>query len=198
MNVLVIVAHPRESSLTIQLAKRFIEGLEAGGHCGDILDLYRDEFDPVLREADEPDWNASKQQYSPVVQKEIHRMNSYDGLAFIFPLWWWSMPAIMKGYIDRVWNYSNAYGPGGSLPHQHISWISLAGAPVERFEKRGYDQMMRHYFNVGLADYCGIPSSSFHLLYETIKQPDVLYCEWDSHVFQLGKEFGTVNELTLS
>ncbi|PTX47244.1 flavodoxin-like protein [Melghirimyces profundicolus] len=97
----------------------------------------------------------------------MERMKKHDGLAFVFPLWWWSMPAMLKGYIDRVWNDGFAYGPN-KLQHEHVLWISLAGAPIERFEKRRYNTMIDHYFNIGLADYCGIPNSKIKLLYETI------------------------------
>ncbi|MFB5661108.1 NAD(P)H oxidoreductase [Alteribacillus sp. HJP-4] len=168
MKVLTIAAHPRKDSLTFSTLHRFVQGLKDAGHETEVLDLYRSGFDPVLREADEPNWTASNQHFSPEVEREIKRMNQHDALAFIFPLWWWSMPAIMKGYIDRVWNYGVAYGPN-KLAHEHVLWISLAGAPVERFQKRKYDKMMEHYFNVGLADYVGIPSSKFELFYETIK-----------------------------
>ncbi|SDJ83730.1 NAD(P)H oxidoreductase [Sediminibacillus albus] len=170
MKVLTIVTHPRTDSLTFTAAQRFTEGLEAAGHTTETVDLYRIGFQPVLGEADEPDWSADSQHFSPEVEAEIERVKQYDGLAFVFPLWWWSMPAMLKGYIDRVWNYGFAYGPG-RLEHERVLWLSLAGAPIERFEKRKYDQMMSHYFNIGLADYCGIKHSSFELFYKTI-HPD--------------------------
>ncbi|WP_026701923.1 NAD(P)H oxidoreductase [Salibacterium aidingense] len=169
MKVLTVIAHPRRDSLTFAAANCFIEGLREAGHETEVLDLYRTNFNPMLWEADEPDWLAASQQYSPEVEWEMERMTRQDGLAFVFPLWWWSMPAVMKGYIDRVWNYGFAYG-SGKLTHQHVLWLTLAGAPVERFEKRGYDKMIDHYFNGGLADYCGISSSNVKMLYETIRE----------------------------
>ncbi|MDA8352953.1 MAG: NAD(P)H oxidoreductase [Firmicutes bacterium] len=168
MNVLTVVSHPRVDSLTFQVAHRLIAGLKAKGHQTELLDLYRSGFNPVLWEADEPEWTADNQRYSSEVEREIDRMKNHDGLAFVFPLWWWSMPAMLKGYIDRVWNYGFAYGPK-KLPHQQVLWLSLAGAPIERFEKRRYHSMIDHYFNVGLADYCGIPNSKVELFYETIE-----------------------------
>ncbi|SFM33891.1 NAD(P)H dehydrogenase (quinone) [Gracilibacillus orientalis] len=189
MKILSIVTHPRQDSLTFTIANRMIEGLQDAGHEVDVLDLYRSDFDPVLKEADEPDWGADQQQFSARVHQEMERMKQYDGLAFVFPLWWWSMPALLKGYIDRVWNYSFAYGPG-KLPHQHVLWLSLAGAPIERFTKRKYDQMMTHYFNVGLADYCGIGSSKFELLYETIKEEPGYMEQWLEKAYELGLNYG--------
>ncbi|MBO8172587.1 MAG: NAD(P)H oxidoreductase [Bacillaceae bacterium] len=168
MKVLTVVTHPRTNSLTFEVANHLVRGLKDAGHETEVLDLYRSGFNPVLWEEDEPDWSAADQQYSPEVEAEIERMKKHDGLAFIFPLWWWSMPALLKGYIDRVWNYGFAYGPN-KLHHQYVLWLSLAGAPIERFQKREYDNMITHYFNAGLADYCGIPHSRVELFYETIR-----------------------------
>ncbi|WP_062049128.1 NAD(P)H oxidoreductase [Bacillus sp. JCM 19034] len=188
MKILTVITHPREDSLTFTVAKRFVEGLKDAGHETETLDLYRSHFDPVLWEKDEPKWFSHEQKFSPKVEIEMERLNKVDALAFVFPLWWWSMPAKMKGYIDRVWNYGFAYGPN-KLKHQHVLWLSLAGAPIERFTKRKYDQMMEHYFNVGLADYCGIASSKFHLLYETINPQQGYMENWLNESYQLGLNF---------
>ncbi|MFD2656384.1 NAD(P)H oxidoreductase [Gracilibacillus thailandensis] len=189
MKVLTIVTHPRQDSLTFTVAKRMMAGLQDAGHEVDVLDLYRSDFDPILKEVDEPDWSTDQQQFSERVHQEMDRLKQYDGLAFVFPLWWWSMPALLKGYIDRVWNYSFAYGPG-KLPHQHVLWLSLAGAPIERFTKRKYDQMITHYFNVALADYCGIGTSRFELLYETIKEKPENMEQWLKKAYELGLRYG--------
>ncbi|WP_199620753.1 NAD(P)H oxidoreductase [Paenibacillus alkalitolerans] len=189
MNVLTVVSHPRTNSLTFAVADRFVQGLHDAGHETEVLDLHRSGFNPVLWEADEPDWSASEQQYSPEVEKEIERMKKHDALAFIFPLWWWSMPAMLKGYIDRVWNYGFAYGPN-KLHHQHVLWLSLAGAPIERFTKRQYDNMINHYFNVGLADYCGIPNSKVELLYETVVGTEPGHIDrWMTRAYNLGLNY---------
>lgn len=185
MKVLTVVTHPRKDSLTFKVTESFVQGLRNAGHETEILDLYRSDFSPVLWEEDEPEWSADIQQYSPVVETEMERMKRHDALAFVFPLWWWSMPAMLKGYIDRVWNYGFAYGPK-KLDHQKVLWLSLAGAPVERFEKRQYDKMMTHYFNVGLADYCGIPNSQFELFYETIKEQPGYMEAWLTRAYNLG------------
>lgn len=168
MNILTVVTHPRKESLTFAVAHRFIQGLQDAGHETEVLDLYRSGFDPVLIETDEPVWTAENQRFSPEVETEMERMKRHDALAFVFPLWWWNMPALLKGYIDRVWNYGFAYG-SSRLPHQRVLWLTLAGAPIERFEKRRYDEMITYFFNVGLAEYCGIPHSDVELFYETIR-----------------------------
>lgn len=110
MNVLTVVSHPRTNSLTFAVAGRFIQGLEESGHEAELLDLHRIGFNPVMWEADEPDWSNPTKRYSPEVEAEMERMKRHDALAFVFPVWWFGMPAMLKGYIDRVWNQGFVYG----------------------------------------------------------------------------------------
>jgi len=166
MNVLTVVCHPRTTSLTFAVARQFVDGLTAGGNQTEVLDLHRSGFDPVLREVDEPNWSEEAQTFSKEVEDEIERMRRHDALAFVFPVWWWGMPAMLKGYIDRVWNFGWAYG-GHSLPHRRVVWLALAGSGREAFIEWGFDREMVHYFDVCLARYCGIADSRVEVLYET-------------------------------
>ena len=125
MKLLVVVAHPRKDSLTWEIVTRFIEGLTETGHVYEIVDLYTEKFNPVLYPQDEPDWDNPDKVYSKEVLYEMERIQSSDGMVFIFPVWWYSVPAIMKGYIDRVWNHGFAYG-SQKLPIQKIRWIALS------------------------------------------------------------------------
>ncbi|WP_028776547.1 NAD(P)H oxidoreductase [Shimazuella kribbensis] len=167
MKVLTVVSHPRKDSLTFAVAERFEQGLKDAGHETEIVDLHRIGFDPVLREADEPDWFKVEQKYSPEVEREIARMKNHDALAYIFPLWWYSMPAMMRGYIERVWNYGFAYG-NSKLHHERVLWLTLAAAGLKDLKKRDYDKMIEHQLNVGLAEYVGIKKSKVAYLYETL------------------------------
>lgn len=167
MKVLTVVSHPRADSLTFEVANRFVQGLVEAGHEYELLDLHGIEFDPVLREADEPDWANAKQTYSPVVENEIQRMKEHDAIAFVFPVWWWHLPAMLKGYIDRVWNSGFAYG-ANRLHHQHVLWIGLAGVSNEQMMKRNYGEMMADLLNKGIAGYCGVSDSKVAYLNETL------------------------------
>lgn len=188
MKVLTVITHPRENSLTFKIAESFIQGLKDAGHQVEILDLYRANFDPLLWEKDEPNWHATQQDYSFEVQSEMKRMEQNDGLAFVFPIWWWSMPAMMKGYIDRVWNYGFAYGLK-KLNHERVLWLGLIGASQERLIKRKYDEMITRYFNVGLADFCGISNSQLELFYETNKQKSEYMEQWLNRAYHLGLNY---------
>ncbi|CAM4279235.1 NAD(P)H oxidoreductase [Paenibacillus tarimensis] len=189
MRVLSVVSHPRKESLTFKVADRFVQGLTEAGHDYEILDLHRNGFDPVLKGVDEPDWSATEQTFSPQVETEIRRMKEHDALAFIFPVWWWHLPAMLKGYIDRVWNNGFAYG-ANQLHHQHVLWIGLAGVSEEQMKKRNYDESITHLLNVGIADYCGITNSRVEFLYETMNSAAEHHELLLNQAYQLGLNYG--------
>ncbi|MFD0698429.1 NAD(P)H oxidoreductase [Paenibacillus sp. GCM10027628] len=188
MKVLTVVSHPRNDSFTFAVARRFEQGLKDAGHETEILDLYQIGFDPALREADEPDWSNEKKRYSSEVEAEIERMKRHEALAYIFPIWWYAMPAMLKGYIDRVWNYGFAYG-SNRLNHRRILWLGLAGAPAEHFEKRQYDKMIAHHLNIGYAGYAGIENSKLELFYETLDAKPGHLEELLNQAYNLGLAF---------
>ncbi|MEC0331748.1 NAD(P)H oxidoreductase [Paenibacillus macerans] len=173
MKILTVVSHPRVNSLTFAVADRFIQGLTYAGHETELLDLHRSGFNPVMWEADEPDWSSNRKIYSPEVEAEMERMKNHDALAFIFPIWWYNLPAMLKGYIDRVWNDGFAYG-SNKLHHKRVLWLGLGGAPQEDFEKRKYDKMLSQLLNTANAEYCGISNSKVEILYDTLdSRPEI-------------------------
>ncbi|PTM58212.1 NAD(P)H oxidoreductase [Desmospora activa] len=192
MKILTVVSHPRTNSFTFAIAHRFEQGLKDAGHETEILDLHRSGFNPVLWEEDEPDWSNENKRYSPEVETEIERMKRHEGLAYIFPIWWYSMPAMLKGYLDRVWNYGFAYG-SNQLHHKQILWLGLAAASLEHFEKREYDKMMRRNLNVGFANYAGIENSKVEILYETLAEKQEHREELLNQAYHLGLSYSNLN-----
>lgn len=163
----VVWAHPRTESLTATVASDVTQVLRGSGLTVEVSDLYRSGFDPVLREPDEPDWNNLDKQYSPEVMAASSREGGAAAVVFVFPVWWYSMPAILKGHIDRVWNHGIFYGGGRRTGLPIVRWIALAGDTQHQYEKRGYDTMMAHHLNVGIAGFCGVEDSRLELLYNT-------------------------------
>ena len=84
VQVLVVMAHPRPDSLTGQIAKAVIEGLQAAGHETELADLYAEGFDPLIQPADEPDQTINNKIYSEAVQSEIKRLERNQGLFWSF------------------------------------------------------------------------------------------------------------------
>lgn len=188
MNVLVVVSHPRKDSLTFQVAQRFAQGLTEAGHSYEILDLHGIGFDPILREMDEPDYTQENQVFSPEVETEMARLKKHDAVAFVFPLWWWHLPAMLKGYVDRVMNNGFAYG-ANKLPHQQILWIALSGVTEEQMHKRNYGQSITNLLNVGISDYCGVSQSRVEFLYETLESKPEHYEALLNHAHHLGLNY---------
>jgi NAD(P)H dehydrogenase (quinone) len=140
------------------------------GHTIEWADLAREQFDPVLREADEPDWADPAKIYSEEVQREMRRIERNDATVMIFPVFWWSMPALLKGWIDRVWNNGWAYGER-KFPQKRVWMIGVAGSTAEAYAGRGYDSAIQTQMNAGILDYCGIQDRRLHLLYGSIEGP---------------------------
>ncbi|GKU84123.1 NAD(P)H oxidoreductase [Niallia sp. NCCP-28] len=196
MKTLVVVAHPRTNSLTSSLTKKIVEGLAHTGHEYEILDLYAEKFNPLLLPVDEPDFGDPDKIYSKEVQREMERIKKHDAIIFVFPVWWHSIPAILKGYIDRVFNNGFAYGTN-KLPIDKIRWVALAADSRYGFKKRGYQLMMEHHLNIGIADYVGVPDSEIYFLYnslgaDVIGDKDKLNTHFEqihSAAYDIGKDF---------
>jgi NAD(P)H dehydrogenase (quinone) len=171
LKTLLVIAHPRRSSLTGQVADAFSEAAQANGHAIETADLAREQFDPVLRQADEPDWNDPDKVYSEDVRREMQRIERNEATVMVFPVYWWSMPALLKGWIDRVWNNGWAYG-ARKFPQQRVWMIGVAGGLPDSFAKRGYDTAIQTQLDVGILDYCGIAERRLQLLHGSIEGDD--------------------------
>jgi NAD(P)H dehydrogenase (quinone) len=168
MKILLVVAHPRPESLTFHAARAFAEAATENGHEIEWADLVAEKFDPVLREQDEPDWGNAQKTYSDAVLREMARIERNEATVMVFPVWWWSMPAILKGWIDRVWNHGWAYG-GADYPHRRVWMIALGGVKEPDYSKRGYDTAMRTQLETGILSYCQIAEPRLEILYGSLE-----------------------------
>ncbi|MEE6126091.1 NAD(P)H oxidoreductase [Chryseobacterium arthrosphaerae] len=166
----IIWAHPRKDSLTAKIVEAVKKEANNKNFNVTEWEAYSSGFNPVLQTDDEPDWYNTNKQYNAESEALAKELSDKDYLIFIFPIWWYSLPAILKGYIDRVWNYGVFYGNRNihRLPVKAIRWIGLVGSKEASIQKRDYDKYMDYYFNVGLAEYCGIEDSKVKLIYDTI------------------------------
>ncbi|CAN7678870.1 MULTISPECIES: NAD(P)H-dependent oxidoreductase [Duganella] len=133
MNVLIVYAHPEPKSLNGALKDFAVRRLEAAGHAVQVSDLYAmkwkalvdagdvvggpagDRFDPV---ADSRRAYANDLQ-SADIASEQDKLRWADTVIFQFPMWWFSMPAIMKGWVERVYAFGFGYGVG---EHSDVRW----------------------------------------------------------------------------
>jgi NAD(P)H dehydrogenase (quinone) len=126
MNVLMVYAHHEPQSFNAALLARAIEALHGQGHDVQVSDLYAMDFNPVAAHGDftqrrfpdmlqydrEQKFAHEHNAFAPEIQVEIDKLLWSDVLILQFPLWWFSVPAILKGWIDRVFVNGVAYGKG--------------------------------------------------------------------------------------
>jgi NAD(P)H dehydrogenase (quinone) len=101
MKVHVIYAHPLEDSFNAALHTLCVSTLQAAGHEVDDLDLYREGFDPVLSAQDRIEYHDTAINQRRVAGY-VRRLQSADALVLCHPVWNFGWPAILKGYLDRV------------------------------------------------------------------------------------------------
>ncbi|EHJ52937.1 NAD(P)H-dependent oxidoreductase [Streptococcus macacae] len=124
MNILIIYAHPSHQSFNAAILKQIQNNLNSQHHLK-VLDLYAEKFDPVLIFDDQ----HRRRDLDKVAEMEAYRqlISWADHLIFIFPIWWSGMPAILKGFIDRVFASGFAYSYKGKGMVGHLkgktAWI---------------------------------------------------------------------------
>ena len=97
---LVILGHPDPGSFSHAVASRYAEVARANYQMVEIRDLYAMGFDPLLKDIERPQRRPGV--CGPDVRHEIDLIEQSDVIAFVYPLWFGTPPAIIKGYIDRV------------------------------------------------------------------------------------------------
>ncbi len=102
MRVLVVYAHPCPESFVAAVRDASLDALRAAGHEVRLLDLYAMGFDPVLS-ADERRAYHTAGANEAGVPEHLDALRWCEGLLFVYPTWWYGLPAILKGWLDRVW-----------------------------------------------------------------------------------------------
>lgn len=113
MNVQIIYAHLNPSSFNAAILEHVPKRLQKTNYSVTLLDLYKEQFDPVLV------FNKEKKRRDLLHEEETERyrklVKEADTLLFIYPIWRWGMPAILKGCIDRIFGAEFAYKYEGAL-----------------------------------------------------------------------------------
>lgn len=136
MRILVVWAHPLADSYSAALKDRAVTALEASGHQIDLLDLYAEEFDPVLSAQERIDYHEIGPNQANV-ESYVAQLRAAEGLLLIFPTWSFGFPAILTGWLQRVWVPGVAFGlreEGGPiipgiLGIRRVAAITTTGSP---------------------------------------------------------------------
>ncbi|TCQ01033.1 NAD(P)H dehydrogenase (quinone) [Sphingomonas sp. PP-F2F-A104-K0414] len=168
-HVVLVMAHPAATSLTRSVTAAVVEALEALGHTAEVADLAAERFDPVFGPADHAAYAAGDPMPDDVL-KEQRRIDGADHLVLVYPVYWWSMPALLKGWIDRVfvsgWAFAEDAEQGivKKLGRLKVHLIALGGADSATYAKRGYRQAMQTQIEHGIFDFCGAPVVTSELM----------------------------------
>ncbi len=135
MRVLVVYCHPVPESFGAALRDTALEAIAAKGCEARVIDLYAEDFDPVMRCDERRAYNDRAPQ-DPALQAHVAHLDWAEALVFVYPTWWYGLPAMLKGWLDRVWATDVAFGlsPGGRIEPlmghiRKIAVVTTCGAP---------------------------------------------------------------------
>lgn len=161
MNISVILAHPNPASFNHAIAAQAVATLKQNGHTVFFHDLYAESFDPVLPAAEIP-------QSGPVpaaVQEHCRELAQAHGIIIVHPNWWGQPPAILKGWVDRVFRPGVAYkfgeGDGGEgvpmgLLKAHTALVfNTSNTPAQR-ELQVFRDPLETLWRICIFALCGV------------------------------------------
>ena len=136
MKILVVACHPLDDSFHQAVRARALAGLAKAGHEVRLIDLYAERFDPVLS-ADQRRRYHDAGVNEQGVEPHLEALRWCEGLVFVYPTWWYGQPAMLKGWLDRVWVPHATFAmPSGNKPIGRvltnirlIAAVSTLGAP---------------------------------------------------------------------
>ncbi len=102
MRILVVYAHPCPESFTAAVRDRVLATLQGAGHEIRLLDLYAIGFDPIISAEERRIYHTAGRNEAPVAD-HLAALRWCEALLFVYPTWWYGPPAILKGWLERVW-----------------------------------------------------------------------------------------------
>lgn len=102
LRYLVVFAHPDPDSFSGALCASAVTALRGAGHHVDLIDLYAEDFDPRMTTEERRAYESPTPILSSQIETYAQLVRQAEGLVFVYPTWWWGLPAILKGWLDRV------------------------------------------------------------------------------------------------
>ncbi len=168
MSYLIIYAHPNQHSFSNAIREKIVEFLKQKNEKFEVRDLYQLNFNPVLSANDFI--LMQKGDYNDDVKVEQELIKKSKKLIFIFPIWWYSFPAILKGYIDRVFSHGFAYFVlengeiKGLLEDKEVLIFANFGGSKEEYESSNFDKCLENTFSE-IFRFCGIKTIKTKFFY---------------------------------
>lgn len=169
MNVLIVYAHPNPRSFNWAILEAIDSALRERGHATRIHDLYRMQFRAVL---DGEDLLRNWRGDLPVdTRREQDAIRWARGLVFVYPIWWFGPPAILKGWIDRVFTRKFAFdfGPDGMqglLTHERVLILNTLGGDEATYQRERWHELLVRPMAEGILGACGIRNVVHRAFYQ--------------------------------
>ncbi len=183
MHALIVVAHPAFDSLTQSIAREIAKGVSGATaqHTTEIFDLAASDFDPRFTQADIAVLHGKGEMPADVLAEQV-RIDKAAALVLVYPIYWWSMPALLKGWIDRVfvngWAFDFADGKlVKKLQDLEVHLIAVGGADPATYERHGYQAAMTTQIEHGIFDYCGARVASSTLMLDSETQEPAIHLQ---------------------
>ena len=171
-NALIVTAHPVENSLSHTLAARIAARLRERGTQVEIADLHAEAFTPSMQTPDLALYHGDASALPADILREQQRVERADMLVFVFPVYWWSVPGLLKGWFDRVLTLNWAYKVAedgkivGNLRDVPVRLIATAGSDLKGFDKHGYSTAIQSQLIEGVFGFCGLKNVRLDILYQ--------------------------------
>ncbi|WP_426577968.1 NAD(P)H-dependent oxidoreductase [Xenorhabdus stockiae] len=198
MHVLIVISHPIPDSLSGHVAHYIADGITQSNpeNSVEIADLAEEGFDPRFTEADIAAFYKESLPPADVIAEQS-RIARADALVLVYPVYWWTMPALLKGWLDRVFCHGWAYNehPDGRLEkrlqHLPVHLVAIGAAGRETYLKHGFWDAMKTQIDHGIFDYCGAPViTSALLLHPELKDKNAYQeaaCDIGRHIFNMAE-----------
>ncbi len=192
MKVLLVYAHPNPESLNHAMLEAMISGLESASHEVKIKDLYAESFDPVLKAEDLA--MLQKGETPPHIQSEQDVLCWADSLIFLYPLWWFDRPAILKGWFDVVFTNQVAFsfdneGVKGLLKHKKALVVITAGGSEDYFKDTDAMPLIHRPVTDGTLGFCGVDDVQHKIYFDVPSLSDDERKAILDEMVALGKKF---------
>lgn len=180
MHALIVVAHPDPRSLTHAVATRIAEA--GAGHAVEIADLAAEGFDPRFSAADLAAYHKRMPMPADVAAEQA-RVDRASDLVLVYPVYWWSMPGLLKGWIDRVFTNGWAYDSAPDvklvkkLRRLRVHLVGVGGADAGTYERHGYFGAMKLQIDHGIFDFCGATVLTSEFLLDVESKDGTLHLE---------------------
>jgi NAD(P)H dehydrogenase (quinone) len=126
MRVLLIHAHPREDSLSAALREATKAALEAAGHAVELRNLHAEGFQPAMS-AEERGRHHDIPRNLEGIADHVEALQRAEALVLVYPTWWYGMPAMLKGWFDRIWVPGVAFNLGAGAIEPLLTNIRRIG-----------------------------------------------------------------------